>query len=306
MPAIISKVKNKISGLDNEDRLCIALIAFAILFNLIFLFPEVSVPAPNLNDNVLHYTLIERAEEAFSLRENPFDHWVSYWVMGYPVFHYYQHLPHLFVAAVHWLTGKNIDLFTLFNWIKYLLLSIFPLSVFFGLRKIEFEKRTAGFSALCCSLLSSSLYGFSFSSYVWQGYGMYTQLCGMLLLPLCIGQVYSTIKNGDGYFKSVLSIVAILLSHVIYCYIAILSLLAIVFLKTDRATFIQRMSRLVLTLVLSGVVGSYFLIPYFIDGSHLNRSAWEAQEKYDSYGHEWVIEKLFNGDLLDLDRLPIL
>src|SRR5262249_7199518 len=93
---------------------------------------------------------------------------------------------------------------------------------------------------------------------------------------------------------------------VIYCYIAILSLLAIVFLKTDRATFIQRMSRLVLTLVLSGVVGSYFLIPYFIDGSHLNRSAWEAQEKYDSYGHEWVIEKLFNGDLLDLDRLPIL
>jgi hypothetical protein len=38
----------------------------------------------------------------------------------------------------------------------------------------------------------------------------------------------------------------------------------------------------------------------------LNRSIWEARSKYDSYGHVWVLSRLFTGELLDAGRLPVL
>src|SRR6266478_512957 len=129
--------------MNKKDWPYASLVSAAILFNLCFLFPEVSIPVPNLNDNVLHYTLIERASEALRSRDNILDPWVSYWDMGYPVFEYYQHLPHFFVAFLHRLTGEKVSLFTLFNWVKYLLLCLFPLSIYISARKLEFAKATA-------------------------------------------------------------------------------------------------------------------------------------------------------------------
>ena len=38
----------------------------------------------------------------------------------------------------------------------------------------------------------------------------------------------------------------------------------------------------------------------------LNRRVWEPITKYDSYGHEWVLRALFNGELLDGGRFPSL
>lgn len=291
--------------LSIEKRFHVALVAGSILFNLIFLSPEVLLPAPNLNDNVLHYALVARASEALSSKENIFDHWVSYWVMGFPVFHYYQHLPHIFVAVLH--RAIRIDLFTFYNWIKYLLLSFSPLFIYFSLRKLEFPRTQAAFSALCSPLLSTNfLYGLEFGSFVWRGSGMYTQLWGMVLLPLCLGQVYSTMKHGGGYFKSVGLLAMLLLSHVVYAYMAVLSLLGFIVLKTNPVPYGRKMVRLIFIFTLSGIVGSYFLIPYLANTVYLNRSVWEAQEKYNSYGHEAVLEKLFTGDLLDFGRFPIL
>jgi hypothetical protein len=284
-----------------------SLVFAAIVFNLIFLFPEVSIPVPNLNDNVLHYTLVERASDALNSRDNILDPWVSYWDMGFPVFQYYQHLPHLFVAMLNWVTGGRLDLFTLFNWVKYLILAFFPLSIYISSRKLELPKAAAAFSALCASLLSTDgLFGTDFSSFVWRGSGLYPQIWGIVLFPLCLGQIYSTIKYNKGYFRSILVFTVLLLSHVIYAYMAVLSLLVFLFLRIDKVRFKQKVARLAVVFAFSGIVSSYFLIPFMLNGDYLNRSVWEIQEKYDSYGHKVVLEKLFNGDLLDYGRLPIL
>src|ERR1044072_7386049 len=209
----------------------LSLIVVAILFNLILLFPEVSIPVPNLTDNVLHYSLIERAADAMEARTNVLDPWVTYWDMGFPVFQYYQHLPHMLVAAVHQLSGKRADLFSLFNWTKYLLLASFPLAIYIGSRKLEMAKTTAAFSALCASLLSTDgLFGTDFSSFVWRGSGLYPQIWGIVLFPVCLGQTYSTIKYNKGYLRSILVFTVLLLSHVIYAYMAVLSLLVFLFL----------------------------------------------------------------------------
>lgn len=302
------KHSSVINGYDRvHSRLAPAVILLSVVFNLVFLYPEVAIPVPNLNDNVMHLSLVERASETLSSRESTFDPWVSYWVMGFPVFHYYQHLPHIAVAAIHFLTLERIDLFTLFNWTKYLLLAFFPLPVFFGLRMMAFPKSAAAFSAFCSSLLSThNLYGFDFGSYVWAGTGLFTQLWGMFLLPLCIGQVYSTMKEGKEFFRSVLLFVVTLLSHVLYVYIAAVSLLVLALVQGGRAALGKILGRLLLVFALSGAVSSYFLIPYFVNLSYLNRSVWEAADKYDSYGSEWVTRNLVNGDLLDYSRFPIL
>jgi hypothetical protein len=293
--------------MNRNDWPFFSLIAAAILFNLIFLFPEVSIPVPNLNDNVLHFTLIEKASEAIKTRDNILDPWVPYWDMGFPVFQYYQHLPHFLVAALYRLAGERIDLFTLFNWVKYLLLSFFPLSIYIASRKLELPKTTGAFAALCSSLLSTNgLYGVDFASFVWRGSGLYPQIWGIVLLPLALGQFYSSVKYNKGYFKSTVLFTVLLLSHVIYAYMAVLSSLLFILLRIGSVRIPQKLGRLALIFVLSGIASSYFLVPFFLNGAYLNRSVWELQEKYDSYGHKFVLEKLFNGDLLDYGRLPVL
>lgn len=116
----------------------------------------------------------------------------------------------------------------------------------------------------------------------------------------------TTIKYNKGYFKSIVLFTVLLLSHVIYAYMAVLSLLVFLFLRIGKVRFKQNVARLALIFAFSGIVSSYFLIPFILNGDYLNRSVWEAQEKYNSYGHKVVLEKLFNGDLLDYGRLPIL
>ena len=46
--------------------------------------------------------------------------------MGFPLFHYYQHLPHLSIALVHGLTLGVFALADMLNWTTYLLLSLSP------------------------------------------------------------------------------------------------------------------------------------------------------------------------------------
>lgn len=51
---------------------------------------------------------------------------------------------------------------------------------------------------------------------------------------------------------------------------------------------------------------SYWIIPTFIHGNFHNMSFWDPVWKFDSYGAMETIIRLFNGDLLDFGRLPVL
>ena len=63
--------------------------------------------------------------------------------MGFPLFHYYQHLPHVTLALVHVLTLGVFPLADMLNWTAYLLLSLFPLSIFWSLRRFGFDRLVA-------------------------------------------------------------------------------------------------------------------------------------------------------------------
>src|SRR5581483_6395716 len=77
------------------------LLAGAILFNLYTLLPEVTIPAPKLNDGVLHLLALGRAVAALAAGQDPTDPWLPSIALGYPLFHYYQHFAYVVPAGLY-------------------------------------------------------------------------------------------------------------------------------------------------------------------------------------------------------------
>jgi len=231
-------------------------------------------------------------------------------------------LPYLFPASLHVLSLGDLPLADIYNWTRYLLLSFFPLSVYWSMRRFGFARLPSAMGGLLAPLIATDgLYGLDDASYVWSGYGLYTQLWGMFLLPPAVAQGYAALRDGRGYAWATLLLAATLLSHLVVGYIALLSL-GVLFLEgalrrgthaprgegaASLLTFVrQRGPRLFLLLALVMLVTAYFWVPAVIDRGYTNRSVWEEPGKYDSYGYSWVLGALAGGTIFDYARPPTL
>ena len=293
--------------------ICVLLIAVA--FNLYHLYPEVAGDVLALNDNVFHLLAIEMAVEAITQGQDFTDPWQGTMGMGIPLFHYYQHLPHISVALVHVLTLGVLPLADMLNWATFLLLSLFPLSIYWSLRRFGFDQLSAAFGSLVAPLVATAgILGLGFESYVFQGSGVYTQLWAMVLLPPALALSYRVLREGRGYLWATLFLAATLLSHLIYGYMAFLTLGVLTLIppmrlsnpKSLMETMGRRWSRLMILFLLVVVVTSYFLVPFFLDRPYLNNSIWHDPTRHDSYGYSAVLRGLVVGDLFDFDRFPSL
>ncbi|HSR29389.1 MAG TPA: YfhO family protein [Anaerolineae bacterium] len=300
---------------DTEVLIAGLLLLFAVAFNLYRLYPEVAIRAPLLNDGVLHRLAFERTVTALASGQDPTDPWLAEIVLGYPLFHHYQHLAYLLPALLSFPLSSLLDLPDLFDWTRYLLLCLFPLSIYWSMRRFGFGRLPAALAGLIAPLLATNgLYGLDFASYLWRGYGMVTQLWGMLLLPPALAQGYTALRTGRGYVWAVLLLAATMLSHLVFGYIAFLSLglLALLPLLGPRTgengpgRVWPRLGRLALLLVLVALVTAYFSVPFLLDRAYMNRSVWEDQGKYDAYGWQWTLGALVKGDLFDFGRFPSL
>ncbi len=303
-------------SLTHPERWATALVLIAaIAFNLIALYPEVSIDAPPLNDSVLHLLNVRRVTDAFTQGQNPTDPWLSQVALGYPLFHHYQHLAYLLPGLIVALSKGALSAQSVLNWTSYVLLSLFPLSLYWSGRRWGLDR----LPALCASVLgpllsTKGLYGLDASSYVWGGFGMYTQLWGMWLLPMGLAQGYHMLRTGRGVLLAVVLVTATLLSHLVLGYILIASLALLALVGPWRlprrgskeASPGRRIGRLLALGLLMALVTAYFLAPYLADRAVMNRGVWEYPWKYDSFGAKWVLTALVKGQLLDAGRLPSL
>ncbi len=199
--------------------LLIAIVLIPVVFNAVMLLPELTNPIPSLNDDAVHLLLVRRAHAAIGEGNNPFDPWVPEVELGFPTFSYYQHLPHLLVVVLYYLLLGRVDLVTLFNFVRWLLMAGFPLTVYWSMRKLEFSSVAAATAAAFASLISADVYGFEYGSYVWRGLGMYTQLWAMNLFFIALAYVQRLIRHGTGFFATAIACALLGLSHLIYSYI---------------------------------------------------------------------------------------
>jgi Bacterial membrane protein YfhO len=293
------------------SRWALAALALMVLvpigFNAVTLWPEVSRPVPSLNDDAVHYLMIQRASEALATGENPVDHWVPEIELGFPPFHYYQHLPHLTVVFLHRLLAGRVELLTVFNLVRYLILLGFPLIVYWSMRRMEFSIVAAAVGAAAASLLSGDgRYGFEYGSYIWRGHGMYTQLWAMPLSFVTLACLDRLVTKGQGYVAAVVACSALAFSHLIYAYMMVISAVVLLVVGLSRSNAVPRLARLVVAGGLAGIISSYMSIPFVLDKAYLSMTPYLQRWKWDSFGAHDILEWLADGDLLDAGRLPVL
>jgi len=277
-----------------------------MLFNAIALWPEVSIPTPNINDDAEHAAFVLRASDALASGENVVDHWLPDIDLGFPEFFYYQHLPHLTVVALHRALFGTVDLFVVFNLVRWLLLVTLPVTVFWSMRTMGFSDVAAAIGGAAASLLSGDhRYGFEYDSYVWRGFGLYTQLWAMHLSFIGLALLYRLLTRGSGMLRTICALTVLALSHLIYAYMMAISTFVLLAFALRRTTVSGQLARLIAAGAAVLVITSYFWIPFVTQTAYLSTSPYLQPEKFTSYGAPAVLGWLASGELFDHGRLPV-
>jgi len=303
---------------DSIDRraslLAVALVLIPVVFNAIALGPELR-PIQRINDESWHYLFIQRASSALWAGANPLDPWMPELECGFPYFSYYQHLPHLAVVALSRLTLGHVSLIRMLCVVRYLLLVGFPLTVYWSMRTMEFSTLASATGAAFSSLIAAPrVMGFEYESYLWNGWGLYTQLWAMHLLFIVTACVQRLLMRGVGFASVAIAFAALVVSHLFYAGIAVLTALVLVAVDcleeqgwTNRIARLRGgLARVVLAGATAALITAYFWIPFALGFASfrlvalpgmINRSAGSGPDA-------WVLT--LRGQLLDNGRLPIL
>jgi hypothetical protein len=281
-----------------------------MLFTAIALLPELTVAVPSNNDDATHFLLIQRASEALANGENVLDHWVPQLELGFPWFIYYQPLSSLVVVVLHRALFGLVDLFTVFNAVRYILLVGLPITVFWSLRRMGVGAAGAAMAAAASPLLSGDFrYGFDYDSYIWRGFGMFTQLAAMHLSFVTVAVAWSSLRSRkwSGVVWLALALAALVLTHLIYAYMMAITLGVIALVGAEtRADIARRFLRLVFAGIPAAVLSAWLWLPFIAQPAFLGASPYLQAEKYDSYGAAKILGWLVTGDLMDHGRIPVI
>ena len=287
-----------------------ALVAVPAFFTAIALLPELTIPVPSNNDDATHFLLIQRMSEALARGENPLDFWVPQVELGFPWLVYYQPLPALGVVLLHRAFLGTVDLITAFNLVRYLLLIGLPLTVFWSLRQMGVSPAGAAVAAAASPLFSGDFrYGFDYDSYVWRGFGLYTQLAAMHLSFVVLAVVWNTLRSKErsALVWGSLVLTALVVTHLIYSYMMAITLGVLVVAGAEsRRDVIRRLLRYVMIGIPAALATAWLWLPFLSQTAYAGVSPYLQREKFDSYGAPAILGWIFGGDLMDHGRLPVI
>src|SRR5579872_3726525 len=122
---------------SKEKFIALSILAAVSILHAVVLAPELTISRVDLNDNAMHWPIIEDMAQAIERGDNPVDWWAPEWSMGYPVLRTYQPLAHAIVVGVYYLLFKSVSLMTVFVWVRYLSVLLLPLTFFFTARLLS-------------------------------------------------------------------------------------------------------------------------------------------------------------------------
>jgi hypothetical protein len=288
-----------------QSKLAWFVVLAACAHSLALLFVQVRHPFPFLNDSVLHFGLIQSLASAGARGQSLLDPWVPSWNLGFPVYHYYQNLPHLAVVGLAKISLGSISLLQAFKIVEWLAVCTLPIPVFLAVRRFGFSPlRAACAGAFSLWIRTNYLHGLDFESYTWQGLGQFTQAVGGWFLPLAIAWSFTAIRTGLFLGSAALFMTATILCHLALGTMALMAagILAVV----SMHDLPRRLLRFSILAVVSIAASAYSLVPIFQDFAYYNVSSLVPSWKYDSFGHGVILSWLARGELFDFDRLPIL
>ncbi len=300
-----------------------SLLALIVIFNVYIYRGEIRI-LPEVNDNSFQFALVNEAtglwRQILAGKLSPFylvDSFNNRWNEGLSLSTYYSHLPQTVISLLAIVT--RIDPHTLFNWIKYLMLVLLPVTFFFGARILGLSNGYALLTAFFAqSIFTDGYYGIDSTSFLWRGWGLSSQLFGVFFLPLAFAYAYSYLTDKKNLGKAILFNFLVAECHsgvflmmvisypIIIGYELVMSFQRKLESRSPGSQIESGMTRL---LTLGGIlflILAYFLIPFFTQGSYRNFSFWDPRWKFDSFGLKQTAIWFFNGSLFDFNRLPFL
>ncbi|HEY3723334.1 MAG TPA: DUF6541 family protein [Acidimicrobiia bacterium] len=283
------------------------LVALPIAFNLFVLRTELR-HVVQLNDTTVHISMVRWAEQRLNAGQLVFDGWYPRLQLGLAQFHHYQSLPHIVAGAFATVFGAERTV----TWSAYLLLSFWPLCVYWTVRLFGFNRWTAATTAILAPLMTSVTgYGYEHFSYVWRGNGIWSQLWGMWLFPLALVFTWRAVSKGKGYAVAALFLALTIACHFLTGYLAIIGLGIWVLLQPRE--ILRRIGRAVAVGLGGALAASWVIVPLLLDSKWALRTQFNVGTFwFDSYGGKNVVEWLFTGKLFDgsgqtqdLARFPI-
>ncbi len=291
-------------GLAETNRygriLPLLLVALAIAFNLWMLRGE-RLPVADPSDNALHESMVDWARQRIVEGHLPFDGWYPNLGLGSAQFHHYQSLPHIITGTLAVVLGSE----RAFRWSLYLLLAAWPLCIYWSGRLLGWGRRPAVLAAVVAPLLVSTPgYGYEFGSYVWRGWGMWSQLWGMWLLPLSLALSWRAISGKGSLALAALALALTLACHFMTGYLALLSIGVLAVLTPSEG--LKRIRRAVVVGIGGALTAAWVIVPVLVDRRWiLQDDLYKGTSYVDSYGARRVLGWLFSGGIYDGGRLPV-
>ena len=276
------------------------LVAAAVVWNLVSLRALMRGVA-YLNDSSLHEQMVRFATAQLRAGHLPLTSWFPFLGQGSPQFLHYQSLPAILTGAVGLLTGPDVA----FRWSLYLLLSLWPISVYLSARAFGAARAAAAASAAMSPfLVSVTGVGYEQHAYVWIGFGVWTQLWASWTLPLAWGLSWRAIRHGRGYLGAVLVTALTVALHFETGYLALSVLLVWPFVA--GRPLVIRLRRAAVLVGGSLLASAWVIVPLLAQRPWAAvNEVFQGTQLVNGYGAGRVLGWLVSGQLLDHGRLPV-
>jgi hypothetical protein len=254
-----------------------------------------------LDDSSVHEQMVRFATRQFQGGHLPLTSWFPSLGLGSPQFLHYQSQPAMLTGLAGLAVGPDVA----FRWSLYLLLSLWPVSVYLAARLFGAGRGAAAASAAMSPfLVSVTGIGYEQHAYLWTGFGVWTQLWASVTLPLTWGLGWRAIREGRGWFAAVALISATIALHFETGYLALIPL--VVWPLVASGPLAARVRRAAVLVAGSLVATAWVIAPL------LAQREWAATNEIlrgtpleNGYGAGRVLGWLLSGELLDHGRLPV-
>ncbi|MDE3269786.1 MAG: hypothetical protein OYH77_05840 [Pseudomonadota bacterium] len=153
-------------------------------------------------DNSSH--LAEILTIAELLRSGDFDFWSYDFSLGYPFFIGYNALPYLIMGLIAAPLKGWVDPTIIYNGTVAILSALLPLSWYYTGRLLRLPRFTALLFSFAPLLLADHT-GFGFSIHSIAAWGLFTQLWGMLVMPIAVANYYRLLElQEDRIYQTIL------------------------------------------------------------------------------------------------------
>jgi Bacterial membrane protein YfhO len=277
-----------------------SIVVAAIGWNLVSL-RALTLSVAYSDDSSVHEQMVRFATARLRAGHLPLTSWFPFLGEGSPQFLHYQSLP----AIVTGLSGLAVGPGVAFRWSLYLLLSLWPVSVYLSARAFGAGRPAAAASAAMAPfLVSATGVGYEQQAYVWTGFGVWTQLWASWTLPLAWGWSWRAIRDGCGFLGAILLTALTVALHFETGYLALSVLLCWPFVAGQPLA--ARLRRGAVLLGGSLLAAAWVIVPL------VAQRQWAAVNEplqgsglVNGYGARSVLDWLVSGQLLDQGRLPV-